>query len=294
MVASVRPKRIQLPDDVYKGIEKHAYSNLSAEVGGMLFGTITGGKTDIIGFVPALKASADQLTLTFTHEVWDEILVKGEKQFPGKQIVGWYHTHPSFGIFLSDYDEFIQNNFFSEPGQVALVIDPIAGRLGWFEKKGKGIGLLSEEDTITGPKQAKAKPQMPTRKGSNMAAAVAITAILSSAATFGISATLNPLDNADKLQVKSVQLQNALSLLLEIEAMPQFLYTASEGETLESIAIKFYRSPDAVSELLAANPDLEVEKLKAGTEVLILMPVDLRLPSLPNVGQKPTPQENKK
>jgi proteasome lid subunit RPN8/RPN11 len=293
MAASTRPKRIQLPDAVYKGIEKHAYSNLSAEVGGMLFGTIAGGKTDIVGFVPALKASADQLTLTFTHEVWDEILVKGEKQFPGKQIVGWYHTHPSFGIFLSDYDEFIQNNFFSQPGQVALVIDPIAGRLGWFEKKGKGIGLLSEEDTIAGPKQAKAKPQMTVKRGPSLASTAAITAILSSAATFGVLATLNPMDSADKLQAKSVQLQDALSLLLEIESMPQFLYTATEGETLESIAIKFFRSPDGVSELLAANPDLETEELKAGRELLIVMPVDLRIPSLPNVGQKPTPEEKK-
>ncbi len=39
--------------------------------------------------------------------------------------MGWYHTHPDFGIFLSDRDRFIHEHFFSGPGQVAHVIDPI-------------------------------------------------------------------------------------------------------------------------------------------------------------------------
>jgi hypothetical protein len=33
--------------------------------------------------------------------------------------------HPDFGIFLSDRDRFIQEHFFSGPGQIAHVIDPI-------------------------------------------------------------------------------------------------------------------------------------------------------------------------
>ncbi len=31
---------------------------------------------------------------------------------PNIDIVGWYHTHPSFGIFLSHHDLFIHQNFF--------------------------------------------------------------------------------------------------------------------------------------------------------------------------------------
>jgi proteasome lid subunit RPN8/RPN11 len=47
-----------------------------------------------------------------------------EEHFPGKKIVGWYHTHPKRGVFLSSYDTWLHNNFFSEPWQVALVIEP--------------------------------------------------------------------------------------------------------------------------------------------------------------------------
>jgi hypothetical protein len=53
-------------------------------------------------------------------------------------IVGWYHTHPTFGIFLSDRDRFIQEHFFSGPGQIAYVVDPVNKTEGvFFWREGK-------------------------------------------------------------------------------------------------------------------------------------------------------------
>ena len=45
-----------------------------------------------------------------------------------ERIVGWYHTHPGFGIFLSGMDLFIQDHFFNLPWQVAFVYDPLRRR----------------------------------------------------------------------------------------------------------------------------------------------------------------------
>jgi hypothetical protein len=50
----------------------------------------------------------------------------------GKRVVGWYHTHPGFGIFLSDRDQFIQNSFFNLPFQIAFVYDPKSREHGVF------------------------------------------------------------------------------------------------------------------------------------------------------------------
>jgi hypothetical protein len=47
-------------------------------------------------------------------------------------LVGWYHSHPGHGVFLSAYDQFIQNQFFPSEGQVAMVIDPQTGEEGLF------------------------------------------------------------------------------------------------------------------------------------------------------------------
>ena len=41
------------------------------------------------------------------------------------RIIGWWHSHPNFGCFLSSSDLQTQKYFFPESYQVALVIDPI-------------------------------------------------------------------------------------------------------------------------------------------------------------------------
>jgi hypothetical protein len=55
-----------------------------------------------------------------------------EERNQGERLVGWYHSHPGHGVFLSAYDEFIQAQFFPEEGQIAIVIDPQTGEEGVF------------------------------------------------------------------------------------------------------------------------------------------------------------------
>lgn len=61
-----------------------------------------------------------------------------DKTHSGKRILGWYHTHPNFGIFLSEQDQFIQQSFFNLAFQVALVYDPVRkvhGVFSWRDSK---------------------------------------------------------------------------------------------------------------------------------------------------------------
>jgi hypothetical protein len=63
-----------------------------------------------------------------------------DTQYADRAIVGWYHSHPDFGIFLSDRDRFIQEHFFSGAGQVAYVVDPVRKAEGLFTwQKGKPV-----------------------------------------------------------------------------------------------------------------------------------------------------------
>jgi hypothetical protein len=55
-----------------------------------------------------------------------------DKDYPDKSVVGWYHSHPGFGVFLSDHDLFIHENFFSARHQVAWVYDPHSDEEGCF------------------------------------------------------------------------------------------------------------------------------------------------------------------
>lgn len=129
-------KNIYISQPVYKEIHKFTQNKTTNESGGMLIGNVIEefGKTNIIinGFIEAKYCEATPTTLKFTHETWEYVHKEMDKKFPGQKIVGWIHTHPNFGIFLSEYDKFIQENFFKEDYQIAYVVDPIQDIEGFY------------------------------------------------------------------------------------------------------------------------------------------------------------------
>ena len=60
----------------------------------------------------------------------------------GKRVVGWYHTHPGFGVEFSEMDLFIQRNFFPDSAQIALVTDPLGGAVAICVNAAGGIEYL--------------------------------------------------------------------------------------------------------------------------------------------------------
>lgn len=138
--------KVYIKQDVYKKLEKLASSDTSKELGSIILGNYSEelGKTHVIisEYIEAKYTDASASTLTFTHETWDYIHSQHETLFPDKKIVGWQHTHPNYGIFLSNYDMFIQENFFNMPFQVAYVIDPIQNLRGFFQWKNGKIEKL--------------------------------------------------------------------------------------------------------------------------------------------------------
>lgn len=48
------------------------------------------------------------------------------------RVVGWWHSHPGLGCFLSVTDLHTQKYFFPEGYQVALVVDPIKNEFQFF------------------------------------------------------------------------------------------------------------------------------------------------------------------
>lgn len=120
-------------DGVREQIYNHVFSSLDAEVGGVLVGRLReDGSPRITTIIPALEAEGARARVTFTHEAWSAIHSTLDRDHPGEEILGWYHSHPGFGIFLSDHDLFIHRNFFARAEQIAIVVDPHAGSEGLF------------------------------------------------------------------------------------------------------------------------------------------------------------------
>lgn len=129
-------KKVYISQDVYKEIHRFTKDKTTNESGGVLLGNAIEefGKTHIIirAFIEAKYCEETPTTLKFTHETWDYIHKEEEKRYPEYKILGWIHTHPDFGIFLSEYDKFIHENFFNGENQVAYVVDPIQNIEGFY------------------------------------------------------------------------------------------------------------------------------------------------------------------
>jgi len=78
----------------------------------------------IEGYVKARHYVNSAASFRFTHDTWSAISRECEQRFNDKLRVGWHHTHPGYGVFLSSMDQFIHRHFFNLPWMVALVVDP--------------------------------------------------------------------------------------------------------------------------------------------------------------------------
>ena len=128
--------------DVMRDTEAHAVTNTSVELGGVLLGYQSHDEEGqpFVVIAESLRAEHYQATrgsFKFTHDTWTDISRRRERMHPKLRMVGWYHTHPGWGIFLSDMDLFICDNFFSGLLDVALVIDPRQQTRGWFQWNAK-------------------------------------------------------------------------------------------------------------------------------------------------------------
>ncbi len=131
-----------------EAIERHALADTSVELGGILLGKecldeVSG--TPFVWITQSLEAkhyANTQASFTYTHDSWEEITRERDRLFPDLDIVGWYHTHPSFGIFLSHHDIFIHQHFFAQVLQVAYVVDPVQQTRGFFQWRGQTVAQV--------------------------------------------------------------------------------------------------------------------------------------------------------
>jgi len=66
--------------------------------------------------------------IEFGHKAWSA-LDDALDSNPEYEVVGWFHTHPGHGIFLSNFDVNISETFFNKAFQIAMLIDPLEGQL---------------------------------------------------------------------------------------------------------------------------------------------------------------------
>ncbi len=123
---------VVLNAEVVRQVRQHGRSSMKTEVCGVLIGEETGGGIVVRAGIAGANAAQGGAHVTFTQETWQHIYEVKDRDYPEQRIVGWYHSHPGFGVFLSEHDTFIQEHFFSAPTQIAWVYDPHTDEEGCF------------------------------------------------------------------------------------------------------------------------------------------------------------------
>ena len=136
--------RVCVTQSAYIRVCALAGKDMHNEVGGILVGRWrkdreTGDPFIVVeGALPARHTRHGSAFLTFTQDTIVALHAEQEARYPRKQIVGWFHTHPRMGVFLSEYDTWLHHHFFPEAWQVALVIEPHSAAGGFFVRTADG------------------------------------------------------------------------------------------------------------------------------------------------------------
>jgi proteasome lid subunit RPN8/RPN11 len=131
---------ILLDEAPLRAMQAHALSSIDREVAGVMVGRQPEKQPDgryivhVIDSIIAKHTVMHGASVTYTPESWRYLNDTLWERYPDESavMVGWYHTHPGFGIFLSGMDLFIHQNFFTQIWHVAYVLDPRARTSGFF------------------------------------------------------------------------------------------------------------------------------------------------------------------
>lgn len=124
----------------YNKVVEHLSRDVSREHGGLLLGHVAASPFSdefavwVMEALPAKHTKGSRSRLTFTQDTWadfDDVTEHLRRRGLEYKRVGWYHSHPSFGVFLSSYDLNVCEDF-RLPTHVALVYDPINHEGGFF------------------------------------------------------------------------------------------------------------------------------------------------------------------
>lgn len=131
-------QQVYIKENVRNNIWSHLATNLRIEQGGILFGNAYKDPdsqkiyVEITAAVPAPATMGTGAYLEFTSDSWMGIMNHAQRCHTQENIVGWYHSHPNLGVFMSGTDMNTQRAFFHHPWCLSIVHDPVRKTTGYF------------------------------------------------------------------------------------------------------------------------------------------------------------------
>ena len=105
------------------------------EVMGLMLGQVfdhEGQKYGMVRDVATTDLEASSVRVRFRRDGFERLFTSLEDQGYGYIVLGWYHSHPGHGVFMSPTDVETQRSMFTAPYHSAIVIDPVNKEIGAF------------------------------------------------------------------------------------------------------------------------------------------------------------------
>jgi len=128
-------------------VAEHARSGGYEEVVGVLIGKVV-GQTIVIEDAVSGRIESTQTRAVLPPETMAKIADDIVKQRLHGNIIGWYHSHPGHGIFMSNVDVETQSRLQQFSSYIAaMVIDPTTDQVGFFtiDSSGRSQSIPPEQ-----------------------------------------------------------------------------------------------------------------------------------------------------
>lgn len=263
---------VRIDAAVHRQIEDFASRDRQAECAGLILGMVNAEERDrvihIKAALPAYDAQGSRTSVKIDLQAWDQMLLDRDKCYGDLDVLGWFHTHAGWGVFMSDADVFIHRHFFRHPNMVAYVLDPTIGKDGFFYWHDGTIGLCPSYGLVGAAsevrRQSKGKRRSSHTFRNVMIAIVLAAALYAALACLHIpSKILAGLHPAHKVHVRQ---QKPHIVPVDIKTQ---VYTLQRGETLWSVCRRFYGNAKFAYSLAEYNKIKDMTSLQVGREIII-------------------------
>ncbi len=122
------PFGIYISDEAADFIGKYLLGNPQLEMGGLLVGYVLQSHRPFIiisGAIEARYAHNVAGGVSFTEKSFEYMRRVWEREYPDTLVLGWFCSHADTGVQMSRYDRFVHERWFTQPWQVAFIVDTI-------------------------------------------------------------------------------------------------------------------------------------------------------------------------
>ena len=132
-----QPAEMYLFKTAEEKVRNHALCRVQegTEVMGLLLGEVfvhQGREYTVVRDVATTDLEATSVSVRFDPEGFESLFASLECARFRYVLVGWYHSHPGHGCFLSSTDVATQRCMFDRPYHTALVVDPVRREIDAF------------------------------------------------------------------------------------------------------------------------------------------------------------------